>query len=364
MKKKDKKRAAEEQAAVTDDAAPSVSYATPAQHAAFFDSLIDLVPRKYYLEPDEPLLNLKHMKKAEKQAAKRQLKEEYRKNKRAKMDPSLPQTTQEWQRLREERQRTGAAGAQAEGADAEAAAAELDEGGGSRQAVPPRLQLSETNPATLDELRQRLQDRVQTMREKRKADDRQSGAKSAKAWRKNAVGKGAKQKAAAPATDAEPAEQAQAQTSSQAPGTPPQADQISFGRLHVPPDAAKLLKQKKKKKPTKKQLLEAARKAQPPAPGSQEAWDKALKKAKGVKIYDDKSRLNRDVKREQRQKKKRARQWKERNSKQRAEQKAQQTKRKDNLSARTETKMQNRRNKREAKLMRPGFEGRRSTFIS
>lgn len=73
--KKDKKKPVSEQAAPADDAAPSVSYAaTPAQHAAFFDSLIDLVPRKYYLEPDEPLLNLKHMKKAEKQAAKRQLK--------------------------------------------------------------------------------------------------------------------------------------------------------------------------------------------------------------------------------------------------------------------------------------------------
>lgn len=100
-----------------------------AQHSAFFDSLVELVPAKYYLEPEEPLLNLKFMKKNERLAAKRALKEQYRKNKRAKMDPDRAQSAIELQKAR------AAQSAQRDSAELQMAPPK------EQEAHPPRLKL-------------------------------------------------------------------------------------------------------------------------------------------------------------------------------------------------------------------------------
>ena len=106
-----------------------------AEHSKFFDSLVELVPAKYYFEAEEPLLNLKYLKKADRAAAKRALKEQYRKNKRARLDPDTAQTSLDVQRASAEQQ-----GRLANPTDEPAA--EL-----KGQAMPPRLNLhSQTGP--------------------------------------------------------------------------------------------------------------------------------------------------------------------------------------------------------------------------
>ena len=108
-----------------------------AEHSAFFDSLVELVPAKYYFEREEPLLNLKYMKKAERAQAKRALKEQYRKNKRAKLDPNSAQTALEVQRTRAELQSQ-----QPHSPDATL-------GTGSAQVVPQRLSLQNQSGRSL-----------------------------------------------------------------------------------------------------------------------------------------------------------------------------------------------------------------------
>ena len=76
------------------------SMAASMSHAAYFDSLVDMIPAKHYLDPEKEPINIKHMKKADKKAAKRALKAEGRKNKRQKLDPSMAATTLEQQQQR------------------------------------------------------------------------------------------------------------------------------------------------------------------------------------------------------------------------------------------------------------------------
>ncbi|KAK9866127.1 hypothetical protein WJX84_004731 [Apatococcus fuscideae] len=59
----------------------------------YFDSLVELVPPQFYHESPHEHLNLKYMKKSERAALKRKFKEDYKKNKRAKLDPAQAQTS-------------------------------------------------------------------------------------------------------------------------------------------------------------------------------------------------------------------------------------------------------------------------------
>lgn len=61
----------------------------------FFDYLADLVDPKYYHSDDREHINPKYMKHAERATTKRAFKEQYKQNKRAKLDPDAIKTTTE-----------------------------------------------------------------------------------------------------------------------------------------------------------------------------------------------------------------------------------------------------------------------------
>lgn len=63
------------------------------ENAKFFDRLVDLVPAKYYHPSDQELLNTKFLKKNAKAAAKQVMKEQYKQNKRAKLNPDTAKTS-------------------------------------------------------------------------------------------------------------------------------------------------------------------------------------------------------------------------------------------------------------------------------
>lgn len=64
-----------------------------AEHAQFFDRLVDLVPPKYYHASDQELVNTKYLKKNAKAAAKQAMKQQGKQNKRAKLNPDTAQTS-------------------------------------------------------------------------------------------------------------------------------------------------------------------------------------------------------------------------------------------------------------------------------
>lgn len=63
------------------------------ENAKFFDRLVDLVPAKYYHPSDQELLNTKFLKNNAKAAAKQLMKEQYKQNKRAKLNPDTAKTS-------------------------------------------------------------------------------------------------------------------------------------------------------------------------------------------------------------------------------------------------------------------------------
>ena len=63
------------------------------ENAKFFDRLVDLVPAKYYHPSDQELVNTKYLKKNAKAAAKQVMKQQYKQNKRAKLNPDTARTS-------------------------------------------------------------------------------------------------------------------------------------------------------------------------------------------------------------------------------------------------------------------------------
>eukprot|EP00879_Flechtneria_rotunda_P023180 GHRR01024506.1.p1 GENE.GHRR01024506.1~~GHRR01024506.1.p1 ORF type:complete len:135 (+),score=45.85 GHRR01024506.1:584-988(+) len=69
-----------------------------AAQCRFFDYLADLIDPKYYFDEDREHVNTKFMKHDERAATKRAFKEQYKQNKRAKLDPNAIKTTTELQK--------------------------------------------------------------------------------------------------------------------------------------------------------------------------------------------------------------------------------------------------------------------------
>ena len=66
---------------------------------AHFDNLANLIPAHFYIDKAEAI-NLRHMKKSERQSTKAAFKEQHKHNKRAKLDPEMDTSTTAMQRER------------------------------------------------------------------------------------------------------------------------------------------------------------------------------------------------------------------------------------------------------------------------
>lgn len=71
------------------------------QQCKFFDHLADLVDPRYFYEEREPI-DVRYLKKSARAATKRAFKEQYKKNKRIKLDPDAVKTTTQLQQQQQE----------------------------------------------------------------------------------------------------------------------------------------------------------------------------------------------------------------------------------------------------------------------
>lgn len=128
----------------------------------------------------------------------------------------------------------------------------------------------------------------------------------------------------------------------------------------------------KKRKLSKLQELERAKQLQEakkdPEKGEiiakKHSWQAATSRAAGIKVHDDPKLLKQSLHKEKKKHQKNAEKWKgrvENTEKMKAEK---QKKRSDNISQKKQEKKQRKIAKREKKLMRPGFEGRKEGFIT
>lgn len=94
------------------------------------------------------------------------------------------------------------------------------------------------------------------------------------------------------------------------------------------------------------------------------SWKAATSRAAGMKVHDDPSLLRRSIQKEKKRHQKNAEKWKDRQQTTEKMKAEKQQKRSGNISQRIQDKKMRRIAKREKKLMRPGFEGRKEGFVN
>ncbi|KAL6585599.1 hypothetical protein OROMI_002243 [Orobanche minor] len=144
---------------------------------------------------------------------------------------------------------------------------------------------------------------------------------------------------------------------------------IEYGKVILgDEDEGKHVKKKKKKLPKVKELEIAKKKEEEkkenPSVAERESWKAATSRALGMKVHDDARLIKESMRKERRKKEKTAEKWKERVETQDKMKGERQRKRKENIAGRINEKKMRKIAKREKKLMRPGFEGRKEGYIT
>ncbi|GAB2276785.1 hypothetical protein Dimus_011500 [Dionaea muscipula] len=332
-------------------------------HSLFFDKLIQLIPAKFYLPndaQDKPWFQ--GLSKAAKVEAKQKSIDNTKKSRRERLDPEkASKTTLDLlkESLENEKSKTKSVGF-----DAEGLAEEVDE----KQTGFGNLE-GDDRSVTYEELRQRLHRKIEELRAGRgggvnvvKRDDRRErkdGKKRRRDEEQPRKGKDGKNEC-----EEREEERDFAKEASEA------AEGIQFGKLKLGGNEERDGKKKKKKrKLSKEEELERALRMEEEAKNDPEiakkqAWKVAMERAKGKKVHDDPKKLKETIKREKKQHKKSAEKWKERVESLETKKQERQDKRKGNIKAKIDQKKMRKIEKREKKLMRPGFEGRKEGFIN
>ncbi|CAA6656353.1 unnamed protein product [Spirodela intermedia] len=151
----------------------------------------------------------------------------------------------------------------------------------------------------------------------------------------------------------------------------PSSVDLSFGHVKLG-DKDYAGAKKRKKKLSKQQELEMAKQLEEakkdPEKGEvvskKHSWKAAVNRAAGVKVHDDPKLLKESIKKEKKKHQKNAQKWKERSETREKLMAEKQKKRSDNIKERIHQTKLRKIEKREKKLMRPGFEGRKEGFLN
>jgi hypothetical protein len=139
-----------------------------------------------------------------------------------------------------------------------------------------------------------------------------------------------------------------------------------YANVFVDPKEAR--RRKKRKIKNKKKALEQAQRMQEakkdPEKANKIAWDTARRRAAGEKVHDDPKLIKVSLKKDQKRQQKHAVQWKERQKTMDKQKQSKQKMRTENIRERAHQKKMRKIEKREKKLMRPGFEGRKDGYVN
>lgn len=329
------------------------------QHSLFFDRLIELIPARFYLpidETDKPWFQ--GLSKAAKASAKKQSKENIKKARRDRLDPEKSSTTLD---LLKKSLQNEVLDSESDG-EADIKPIISDMGDDERS-------------VTYEELRQRLHRRIEELQSNRKKNsgdfDDAKRAEKRDERKKKETGTFPERKRK---RDIGSEEEAQIKTSNSSAELAKEiseaSNQLSFG--HVKIGNKEELGKKKKRKLSKFKELEKAVKLgeekKDPEKGEiiskKHSWKAATSRAAGIKVHDDPRLLKQSIQKEKKRQQKNAEKWKERvETRDKMRTQKQQT-RSENIAERIHQKKMRRIAKREKKLMRPGFEGRKEGFIT
>ncbi|KAG6513773.1 surfeit locus protein 6-like [Zingiber officinale] len=335
-------------------------------HSVFFDHLVELIPARYYLPLNEDRPWFYGLSKIQKAAVKAESRENIKKSRRARFDPAKSSTTT----LDHLKRNIEAANAAADTSEDE----DDEESGESEIEVDnPRPVTPEAPSLTYEELRQRLHKRIDDLRSGRntrpqllikprpdKADKKRKNKK--KGEEEKASTSLGKEEATEPRQEKKKRKMANRDGGVGAPD-------ISFGKVNLSGEDDI---RSKKRKLSKKHQLEKAKKLEEakndPEKGAmiskKHSWKSAVSRAAGMKVHDDPKLLKESIKKGKKRQQKHAEKWKERIKITEKSMAEKQKTRTTNIKGRIHQKKMRRIEKREKKLMRPGFEGRKEGYIN
>lgn len=334
------------------------------ENSLFFDRLVELVPARFYL-PSEgpPNPGYYGMSKAEKAAARKATKVNLKKARRARLDPENYASTLELVKrnaLKEKEEKL------------------KDE----EDCQNSLITCKDDKSTTYEELRKKLHKRIEELQANRHVavgDDAHNWKNEKK---KDTKIRKRKQEAVASATTSSGAPVTQESVPAKRPkesvnktrkdSMEDNSTKFEFGRVKISVGNENTKETQKKRKDSKGKLLEKATKLQStmqdPEKGQvvamDHSWSAAANRAAGVKVLDNPKLLKQSMKKEKHKHHKNAQKWKERAElKEKAADAKQQT-RAENIAQRSQQKKERLIAKREKKLLRPGFEGRKNGFIN
>ncbi|KAB1219374.1 hypothetical protein CJ030_MR3G001143 [Morella rubra] len=336
----------------TSDSKPDTDLkSTIQQHSLFFDKLVELIPAKFYVLNDKDRPWFQGLSKAEKAMAKKESRENIKKARRDRLDPEKSsRTTLDLLKQSLEKENSN------ESEDEEIEIKPMSSG----------LEDNERK-VTLEELRQRLHQKIEESRanrhfgdsnraKKRFGNDNKKGFLQKKRKRDSV----SEERKPITSCSADKVEKDIAEASKELAFTPVNlGDEEEHGK-------------KKKRKLSKIKELERAKRLKEakkdPEKGQiiskKHSWKAATSRAAGVKVHDDPNLLKKSLHKEKKRHQKNTEKWKDRMQTTEKMKADKQKKRSENISHRIHDKKMRRIAKREKKLMRPGFEGRKEGFIN
>jgi hypothetical protein len=352
-------------------------------HALFFDALVQLIPPRFYLQAgDEDRPWYQGLSKSAKAAMKAQSRANIKAARRARLDPSAPpsstldllkKSVADQAAEEEEEEFEEKSGGESEESGDEAGSEddeiEEDEGGDEKEGMQmsPAAVVSEDRSVTYEELRERLHRRIAELRGNR-CTRPEFLNKPKKEKGNNAKGKNAKKgkDEGKKRKRAEGADDEGGNDGKKAKKEAEEKPDIMYANVFVDPKEAR--RRKKRKIKNKKKALEQAQRMQEakkdPEKANKIAWDTARRRAAGEKVHDDPKLIKVSLKKDQKRQQKHAVQWKERQKTMDKQKQSKQKMRTENIRERAHQKKMRKIEKREKKLMRPGFEGRKDGYVN
>ncbi|XP_058184683.1 ribosomal RNA-processing protein 14-like [Rhododendron vialii] len=328
------------------------------KNSSFFDNLIQLIPAKFYLPTeDDSKPYFPGLNKSAKLAAKQQTRDNIKKSRRDRLDPEKKPLTSTLDLLKQTLRPVP--GPTEDGRDGA-------EPVGNPDRIPERS-------VTYEELRQRLHRRIEELRGNRGGGEAWRSEKREK--RENEY---RKRKRGGCGSDDDDDDQAEGEKSVGRGGNIRKSEgeiekevteaskRIEFGKVKLGGGGEE--RNKKKKKLSKEKELEMAKRLEEakkdPGVAKKHSWKAAVSRAAGDKVHDDPKLLKVSMSKEKRRHEKNAEKWKDRVESREKVKGEKQQKRAGNIAERIHQKKMRKIAKREKKLMRPGFEGRKEGYIN
>ncbi|PQP92213.1 surfeit locus protein 6 [Prunus yedoensis var. nudiflora] len=323
------------------------------QNSQFFDKLVELIPARFYLPIDDDEKPwFQGLSKSAKASAKKESKENIKKARRQRLDPEKSSTTT-LDLLKQSLEKKSSDESDSDEIEVKPVVAGLED---------------DDRSVTYEELQHRLRCKIEEFRAGRHCEGSERARKRIERHeRYEKKGADPKKRKRETASDGKKSTSDDSVMKDAAEAS----KELTFSHVKLG-NEDELGKKNKKRKLSKLQELERAKQLEEakkdPEKGEiiakKHSWKAATSRAAGIKVHDDPKLLKQSLHKEKKKHQKNAEKWKgrvETTEKMKADK---QKKRSDNISQKKQEKKMRKIAKREKKLMRPGFEGRKEGFIT